>query len=331
MGRGKALSVAEKSKIDVLQEEGYSGRNIGTKIGRSCNVVNSYLKDKENYGGRMKGKTFRATTERENRLIIKEASNAAISAVKIANRVGCSASISTVRRVIKKCPYLRRRKMIKKPLLNAKHRERRLIFAKEVMSWSEKWRKVIFTDEKKFNFDGPDGFNYYFHDLRKEERVLSKRHSKIGGVMIWGAISYYGTIELQFIKGTMKAESYKTILENARPKIDTIFGPMQWLFQQDNAPVHTARIIKSWFHAEHIEVLTWPPYSPDLNIIENVWGWMARKVYEGGRQFEDQDSLIAAIKDVWKELSLNYLKSLYDSIPNRIFEVILNNGGNTHY
>jgi hypothetical protein len=64
--------------------------------------------------------------------------------------------------------------MIKKPLLNAKHRESPLIFAKEVMSWSEKWRKVIFTDEKKFNFDGPDGFSYYFHDLRKEERDTTK-------------------------------------------------------------------------------------------------------------------------------------------------------------
>ena len=110
----EALSVAEKSKIYAFQEEEYSGRNIVTKIGRSCNVVNSYLKDNENYGGRMKGKTFRATTERKKRLIIKEAFNDVISALKIANRVGGSASISTVRRVIKKCPYLRRRKIIKK-------------------------------------------------------------------------------------------------------------------------------------------------------------------------------------------------------------------------
>ncbi|KAL7724470.1 hypothetical protein ACLKA6_013872 [Drosophila palustris] len=47
------------------------------------------------------------------------------------------------------------------------------------------WRSVVFTDEKRFNLDGPDGFQYYFHDLRKDELYLSRHHSREGGVMVW--------------------------------------------------------------------------------------------------------------------------------------------------
>lgn len=52
----------------------------------------------------------------------------------------------------------------------------------------------------------------------------------------------------------------------------------------------------------------------DLNIIENFWGWMARKVYEGGRQFHNKESL----KIAWEDISLNYITSLYTPLPSRI-------------
>ena len=57
------------------------------------------------------------------------------------------------------------------------------------------WRTVVFTAEKKFNLDGPDGYNYYFHDLRKDYRFLNRHHSREGGVLVWGAIMYYATID----------------------------------------------------------------------------------------------------------------------------------------
>lgn len=114
MGKGKQLSEEEKVTICVLKAEGYSGRAIAKKLNRCKSTVNVYLANKETYGKNMKGGTHRATTIRERRAIIREASNSTESAVKIAGKVGCSASISTVRRVIKSSPIIKRLKIKKK-------------------------------------------------------------------------------------------------------------------------------------------------------------------------------------------------------------------------
>ena len=89
-------------------------------------------------------------------------------------------------------------------------------------------------------------------------------------------------------------------------------------------------MVKNWIR-KNVILLDWPPYSPDLNIMENVWGWLARKVYESGKQYETKSDLIEANNKAWSTISLDYIKSLYHSIPNRIFEVISNKGGSTHY
>lgn len=331
MGRGKSLTVEEKAKIYAYDDQGLSGREISLKINKSANVVWNYLRNKEKYGKNMKGRQTMATTATERRNILRIASNSSDSAAKIKEKSGSSASLSTVRRIINAAEHLKRIKLQKKPPLNQQRKELRLNFCKEHMTWKSEWNKVVFSDEKKFNFDGPDGFNYYFHDLRKEERFLARRHSRVGGVMVWGAISFYGGIDLEFQTTKMTANSYQSILQTAFPKFQDLFGPIPWTFQQDNAPIHTARIIKSWISEQNVELLPWPPYSPDINIMENVWGWLSRKVYESGRQFDDRESLIAAIKSAWSQISLQYLSQLYNSLPNRIYEVILSKGGSTHY
>jgi len=78
-------------------------------------------------------------------------------------------------------------------------------------------------------------------------------------------------------------------------------------------------------------LLEWPPYSLDINIIENIWGLLYRRVYEEGRQFSDTGALVEAIKKAWSTISLNEIKKYYDSLPNRMFEVIKKKGVHTKY
>lgn len=65
--------------------------------------------------------------------------------------------------------------------------------------------------------------------------------------------------------------------------------------------------------------------------MENIWGYLSRQVYASGRQFNSSADLVQEINKTWNNLDLNYIHSLYGSIPERIFEVIKNNGKYTKY
>ena len=93
------------------------------------------------------------------------------------------------------------------------------------MSWTLQWQKIIFSDEKRWNLDGPDGRQYYWHDLRKEPLVLSKPTFGGGSVMVWGAFAWGGKYPLKFITGNVNSEVYQNIItEDLLPVADEIAG-----------------------------------------------------------------------------------------------------------
>ena len=322
MPKGKLLNSTEKGIITRLKGEGNSNRNIAKTIGRSRTIVDNFIKGNKKKIGRPK-----KLSEREKRSILRVASNAALSYNQIKSKSGVNCSRSTVKRIIKSSKKIVRRKFKKIPPLPKNHKDNRLTFAREHMPW----KKVVFTDEKKFNLDGPDGYKYYFHDLRKEERFLSRRQSGGGSIMLWGSISYNSALSLIKISGHQNAIKYVELFDQELRVMNDKFGDSSWIFQQDNAPIHTAKIVKEWFTNKNVTVLQWPAKSPDLNIIENVWGHLSRVSYENGKQYDSLNELENAVFRHRATMPKTYTKKLYDSIPSRISDVINKSGGFNKY
>lgn len=62
-----------------------------------------------------------------------------------------------------------------------------------------------------------------------------------------------------------------------------MFNQPKWYLQQDNDPSHgvATQELKQWnaTNAANVQLLlNWPPNSPDLNIVENIWGIVQQKV-----------------------------------------------------
>ncbi|KAL0204637.1 hypothetical protein M9458_002655, partial [Cirrhinus mrigala] len=101
------------------------------------------------------------------------------------------------------------------------------------------------------------------------------------------------------------------------------------IFMHDNAPSHAARNTSASLAAMGIKegkLMLWPPSSPDLNPIENLWSILKRKIYEGGRQFTSKQQLWEAILTNCKEIQAETVQKLTSSMDARIVKLLSNKG-----
>ncbi len=90
------------------------------------------------------------------------------------------------------------------------------------------------------------------------------------------------------------------------------------VFQQDNASCHVSKQTKKWFSKQKINVLDWPPQSPDLNPIENVWDYLDRQVRKRQDEIKNLQDLERILLEEADKISKDYIINLYKSLPRRI-------------
>ena len=161
----------------------------------------------------------------------------------------------------------------KKPYVCERNCKKRLAWAQEHRTWTaEQWANVLWTDEGKFCKHGSDGKVYVRRRSTEEfDPKCTKGTVKGGGgsVMVWGGITKSGPGPISQVIGIMDAVGYVNILEENLENFTNKNMPLNWIMQQDNDPKHTSRLAKKWFDDNNVQVMEWPPQSPDLNPIEN--------------------------------------------------------------
>ena len=164
----------------------------------------------------------------------------------------------------------------RKPRLTLAHGQNRLEFARKHRDWSASdWSRVVFSDESRFLLYRSDGLPYVKHrpgEAYRDDCVQPTLKHGGGGLMVWGCMSESGVGELVLVKGRLCASDYISLLKRALPASVRCLGlHNEYIFQQDNASCHTAKLTKNWMARKRISLLHKVPISIPLSIYGISW------------------------------------------------------------
>ena len=280
--KGAHLTAIERGLVLGAFSAGLTRAKIGAIAGLSWmtvdNTINQHLNRPQGDDLPRSGRP-KALSPREERILIRYICRHPKWTYKtLLSELPFETNRQTVLRVLKVYGYTNWRAK-KRQLLTEETARKRLIWCQKRANWTlDKWFKIIFSDECSVERGAGKKAEWAWRHTGQQfnqEMVQTRNKSKDIRVMVWGAISAEKTSDLIIMQRDMaalrqgySAESYIQALQLGLP---SILQPGKML-QQDNAPIHVANKTKAFFQQIELGILKdWPPYSPDLNPIENLW------------------------------------------------------------
>ena len=103
------------------------------------------------------------------------------------------------------------------------------------------------------------------------------------------------------------------------------------IFQQDNAPIHTTKMLMEWFSQQHFTLLPWPSQSPDLNPIEHLWAILKQALNRYDCLPSGMVELWDRVVEIFYFITSDDCRRLVESMPRQIAFVVKAKGKWTKY
>lgn len=318
----KQLATDLKSRGNTYEEIGFI-MNISKDAAR--NLCRKSKKDKIKPGPKPKLTKYNVLCIKREVLRLR-AIGEKVNSMKIRQNCHLPISRRTTRRYLSTKLHLQYKKIPQKMVLTYFQQRNRLCHIENWMNIGHNWYQTVFTDEKVFILDGPNDYKTYI--MKNESISRQKRICGGGKIMVWLMTLPNGLIAYKTIRGSFNSSKFIDLLRDSMLSIMKLNLKTFWL-QFDNSRVHTAKVVQVYLETNNVNIVSWPPYSPDINIVEDVWSIMTEYVYDG-HQFANCDALekkISECIDYINTYRRNDIINLYSTMGRRLMNVISKKGG----